>query len=357
MTGAGIPSDSSISLPSPGHLLTTHWDHFENQSSPSGTRGNHIPASPSLHARAYRTRQTAATVTTPGGQSKTSRNFQGNEPLFLMSSSPANSSFRLQPPTALARSVLDTSQTPAGNNSARRAAQAAAVHERRRWREANRLRHRQADTLQELIMFTDPAILHESGELKSVAPELRARLETAGVTVLATDESEEAFPSIRFQRRVQANYNPLKRLWEPLAVERIETEHTRLFLASSADLVAAVEDGSLSSRLKISGLSEDRPVLLVLGMDTWLKQQRARDNRAFAAGVRQRMEGRAEVTVQLPSVDLRDQLDSALLRLQLLDKCHVIHAANAEEAAEWVYAVACDVSFRPYKYVAPNLDT
>lgn len=270
-------------------------------------------------------------------------------PLFFPSSSPP------EPPSKRLRGINTNDKT--SNKEAR----VQALAERQRWREANRTRHRKSDTMRDLIVQWDTSLFApNTGLLHKVHHVIHERLTAEAVTIeprepsLADQLHPDRFGTVRFKRKVRSRYDPVQKWWEPLDEEICISEPTLVMVAAGEQILGAVKDGSLADRIQMN--VPDHPqtqrLLLMIGLDAHLRHLRSQANRAFAAGVRQQIQGQGTASVTIPHDQASDKIERALLQLQLRHRCHVVRAVTVEEAAEWLYAIASDVSFRPYKYVS-----
>ncbi|WFD18670.1 hypothetical protein MCAP1_000877 [Malassezia caprae] len=265
-------------------------------------------------------------------------------PLFFPSSSP-------DPPPKRHRVATSTEKVSA------KEARVRALAERQRWREANRTRHRKSDTMRDLIVQWDTSLfVPTTGLLHKAHDMVRERLTADMVTIeprepsLAEQLHPDRFGTVRFKRKVRSRYDPAQKWWEPLAEEMCISEPTLVMVAGGEQVLDAVEDGSLANRIHATVSDpQTQCLLLMIGLDAHLRHLRNQANRAFAAGVRQQLQSQGTATVTIPCDEASEKVERALLQLQLKHRCHVIRAVTVDEAAEWLYAIASDISFRPYK--------
>lgn len=203
------------------------------------------------------------------------------------------------------------------------------------------------------------------GPLAPVLPQLREKWEADGATVYISTPSLVQAPKqtgvIVFERRVRSEYDPVQKLWTPLDEEQIQRESTRLHIVAPEALQDLVRRGGLAEALlhatppalgpNVHVETPVRHVLMVLGLDAYLKQLRTAQHRAYTEHVRQRVQqGQSSTRLQLPSEeDARADIDQALLRLQMLHACYVVQIPQVHDAVDHLYSIACDVSIRPYK--------
>jgi len=272
--------------------------------------------------------------------------------------------------TRLTRAEREAKRVRSGSRLTQ-AEKARAAQERERWRAANRLRHRRADTMQDITVRIDAAALAEGGVLDGMYDAVRVRMAEDGAAVHVDDASlahslagTQRLVTASFVRRVTAEYDAARKLFEPLAAPRQVAESTLLLLLRADELLAALEDGSLHARIAAATLPDAAPLcaepprepvrrfLLVLGLDALLRQRRNAANRAYTQRVRERVQGGAPSgALQLPSADAHDMVEAALVDLQMRHRHHVVRVANQGDLVEWLHALTCDVSMRPYRCV------
>ncbi|WFD32197.1 hypothetical protein MSPP1_003240 [Malassezia sp. CBS 17886] len=241
---------------------------------------------------------------------------------------------------------------------------------KQRWREANRVRLRKSDTMRDLVIRVDAGLVTgESSALGCVFSELRTRWEADGASVhvaatrLAQQLDRDACcGTICFERRVRSRYDPVQKHWEPLDDERLLREAVLLVVLTAEQLVAALADGSLRTQIAsataaapATGVERadetERRFVFVTGVDAHLHRLRTQRNRDYARDIRMRMEqGLNSQAVRVPTGNqLAGDIEDALMGLQLVERYYVVRPADAAEVIECLYAIACDVSIRPYK--------
>lgn len=330
------PSDTSLSLPSPRHLAG------------AGAAPASVADSPTLSIRQQRERTTHLP--------------ECSSPLFLAD--------RTSPTPAPSPKRPRRARLTAEEREQRQAERVRELAERQRWREANRIRQRRSDTMRDLIIRLDAEAAQ--GPLAPVLPQLREKWESDGATVHISTPSLVQAPNktgvVVFERRVRSEYDPVQKLWTPLDEEQVLREATRLHIAAPEALQDLVRRGCLADELvhavppalgpNVHVETPVRHVLVVLGLDAYLKQLRTAQHRAYTEHVRQRVQhGQSSTRLQLPSEDdARAEIDQALLRLQMLHACYVVQIPQVHDAVDYLYSIACDVSIRPYKLLEARRD-
>lgn len=264
------------------------------------------------------------------------------DPLVFSSSSPAPTP--PPPPKRQARAQRH------GLRAAKQAERVQSAASRQRWREANRVRRRRADTMRDLIVHMDAALMQDGGLLQDVYTQVRERLEDDEATVHVVPRATDCamLGSIAFERKVRSTYDPVQHVWEPLEREQVVREPTTVIVMDAKRLVNADGEADIMAELHTHSDAKDQCIVLVLGLDALLKHVRSEQNRAYAERIRQRMDGHAS-QVHMPHDDTRTRIEQRVLTLQLVHACHVVQIAKRDEAVEWIHALACDVSIRPYK--------
>ena len=246
---------------------------------------------------------------------------------------------------------------------------------KQRWRDANRVRHRKSDTMQDIIVHMDAQLVERDGALHAIAEALKAKLEEGSARIEMHSRplsvllsSDDALGSISFERKVRARYDPVQKLWEPLPEERTVKEPVAVMVVTPEQLVQSISDQSLYPRIQntcrrvatgMEGTEPLRPLLVVIGLDAFFHKQRISQNRAYAQAIRQRMqqsEQRGPPSSQTSLAfsqnedrRLQDEVNRALLNLQLKHRCHIIRIPVSNDAVDWLFSIVCDVSIRPYR--------
>lgn len=348
-------SDSPDSLPSPGQMLRRALGSSPRTPRSSGEREIELQ-SPSLHPLRARRAHLESRPYTPLRRSPRER----SSSLFLSSDdvpelpaqaqAPAQASLPPPPPPPAPRPPPP--QQPAARSAARtqrREEQLAALAKRQSLREANKIRHSKTDALKDMIVVVDSALSADGGILAPVFEQLRSRLEEHGATITTADGPR----AILFERRVRARYNPDEQLWEPLDTEHIIREPTAMVLTSGEEAVQALEEDTLRKHIdeacaRCDHAAPVQALLLIVGLDAYFRKQRASRNRAYAQAVRRRLQGGEPPPTQQPEDTQPERINSALLALQMLHRCHVLRIHGAE-LADYIVSIAGDIAIRPYR--------
>ncbi|KAL8875961.1 MAG: hypothetical protein Q9198_005759 [Flavoplaca austrocitrina] len=180
---------------------------------------------------------------------------------------------------------------------------------------------------------------------------------------------------ISWRRKVDSRFNPQTGAREKLQVKEIVSEKHVMCLMSANEFVqlAASRTNANKSQLdnhvsRIKSAFKDCTLIyLVEGLDAWMRKNRNAKNRAYQAAVLGQPESNALDTSnngthpqpkrRKPRVEVVDEdvIEDSLVRLQVMHRCLVHHAAATVETAEWVAYFTEQISQIPYRY-DPNLD-
>ena len=175
--------------------------------------------------------------------------------------------------------------------------------EQQRWREANRVRRRRADTMRDLIVHMDTGLAE--GLWSDIYVQIRARLQDDEATLRLVPRTAP-MGRLVFERKVRSTYDPIQQLWEPLADEQIVREPTLVFVAAARHILDTTNDEVLAQMDEC-----EQRILLIMGLESLLRQVRTRQNRDYAHSIRQRMQGHAS-DVQMPNDDTRERIERRL---------------------------------------------
>ncbi|WFD07964.1 hypothetical protein MVES1_003333 [Malassezia vespertilionis] len=170
----------------------------------------------------------------------------------------------------------------------------AALAQQQRWRNANRVRQRRLDTMQDLIVKVDADLMEPGGALEHCFAALREKITGDGATVEAVYSDlgshlvqRAQFYTIAFARRIRSVYDPLQKLWAPLDEEQIQQEPTVLCVLKPDELFASISDGTLVPRIEACGKLQR--IVVLVGIDAYLRKERLEQTREYTRIVRQRV--------------------------------------------------------------------
>jgi crossover junction endonuclease EME1 len=214
--------------------------------------------------------------------------------------------------------------------------------------------------------------LHISVEDTAVGELIRTFL-----TNLNVELSSHAGPIsklIKWRRKVKARFNEKLDHWEP-APSSVEDEKHIMCLLSANEFVSMASMSPTSSDgqdldTHVMGIKSTHPdcapIYLIEGLNAWMKKNKNTRNKAYQAAVMNQsnsvddttgnpsMQGRASKRKKKPTPEYidEDMIEDALLRLQVVHKCLVLHTAAIIQTAEWVSTFTQHISTIPYRWVA-----
>ena len=174
---------------------------------------------------------------------------------------------------------------------------------------------------------------------------------------------------IKWRRKVKARYDHEKQYWKPIEPMEIDDEKHVICLMPAQEFVNlastdACETNSLDLdshvlRLK-SKFPGSIPIYLIEGLNTWMRKNKTKRNRAYQSAVLSQMDnpGNAPGNPSNPPSRRKksahgyideDVIEDALLRLQVMNSCLIHHTATTTETAEWVATFTQHISTIPTK--------
>lgn len=188
---------------------------------------------------------------------------------------------------------------------------------------------------------------------------------------------------VKWRRKVRARFNKDEGYWEPIPVERVEPERHAMVLMPAAEFVELAL-GANGSDLEAHVLrmqrhyEGDQLVYMIEGLTPWMRKNRNVRNRQFQSAVRnagadadataaatatataaattapppssQAAPGRRRKDPKPPPVYIdEDQVEDALLQLQVAHGVIIHHTGAPIETAQWVATFTQHISTIPYR--------
>ena len=186
------------------------------------------------------------------------------------------------------------------------------------------------------------------------------------LTILGVEVTTKPTPVpnvIRWRRKSKSRFNDELGHWEPIP-ETIMSEKHIMCLVSAKELVSLAASkatgqddvGGHVRKLK-SAFPGCIPIYLIEGLDTLLRKAKNSKNRSYQAAVQRQMNNAGESSTaskskqKQPEEDIVDenQVEDALLDLQVVEGCLVHQTAASIETAEWIQSFTAHISTIPYK--------
>lgn len=165
---------------------------------------------------------------------------------------------------------------------------------------------------------------------------------------------------VKWRRKVKAEYNEEKAMFLPLSEMQVRDEnHVLVYLTAKEFLDIATgparRDGSGLTEhvLRLQRFSplqakDVKLLYLIEGLDILVRKNKSNRNKQYQNRVRAQL-GSGEGRVADADIIDEDEIEDALLRLQIVHGCLIHHTQNAVETAEWIYKFTGDISMIPYK--------
>lgn len=215
------------------------------------------------------------------------------------------------------------------------------------------------DALREIELHLAYDLSLPSSPIAGAMPEVKMRLEgnQSSLHYMAEEETV-AGGTVRFLRRVKAEWDPVAKRFNPLDAERLEWEPTLVVVTSVdriVDRLAQNEDMFLEwlsdIRLAVANAPDEQVFLLVRGLAKYhsktvsIVNRTYRDNVSAALHDGDARPARADTSRRVT----KDMVETQLLRAQIEEHVFVVLVDETEEIEDWLYNLAADVAFRPYK--------
>jgi len=215
-------------------------------------------------------------------------------------------------------------------------------------RQANRTKIAKQEMIREMIVEMESSLLDSPiGRLiKSILIEKQ-------VTIQSLDCPTPNI--ITWSRRVTTRYDPIIEAYTPI-LEKIEQESHVLVYQPMQSFAKMVSDATLHTFC--NGLQRSfankKLLLLIEGMDDYMKKSTKKRNREFAAAVRNAIGTDENTPSRRRKRSVDERIDEALVQeeliwLQLVARCLIIHTKNEKETAEMVGILTTDIATIPYK--------
>ncbi|KJZ71918.1 hypothetical protein HIM_08674 [Hirsutella minnesotensis 3608] len=206
--------------------------------------------------------------------------------------------------------------------------------------EANKLRTDKKVSTPEMIVDL-PATL---------SPDHKTQVETM-LAELGVEHSTCHSPHdcIRWRRKVTSRFDDALGRWEPIP-PRIHDETHVLVIMTADRFIHLMQSQDLDAHARrvLDAFPGHRVILLLQGMTPWMRKNRNVRNRQFASGVRAEQapaRSRARAAEYVPEEDVED----ALLRLQVKHDTFIHHTVTPVETARWVVTFTQHISTIPYR--------
>jgi len=181
---------------------------------------------------------------------------------------------------------------------------------------------------------------------------------------------------VKWRRRVKADFDEDLGLFVPLEDEQIRDENhiliyltaeefTNIALPVSADrLPAHVQRAKSAFPAPATAKKPTRLIYLIEGLQALIRKHKNSQNRAFQNRVLSHLPGAPNTLGASSALNADDgtsisenDVEDALLDLQITHNCLIHHTSSPVETAEWITIFTGDISTIPYKYPPPPTTT
>ncbi|TQS36771.1 hypothetical protein Golomagni_02795 [Golovinomyces magnicellulatus] len=182
--------------------------------------------------------------------------------------------------------------------------------------------------------------------------------------------SERSRNLIKWRRKVQAEWNPIKDQWMPVTEHIRDENHVMCVLKFQelAELIRGMEGHDLDAYMLqlATEVKNKKMIFLIEGMNHWLGKNKAMRNKDFINSVRNKLKDPAisqkatrnqrKNPEQAEYID-KKVIDNALLRLHVIYEVLVHHTSNPLETAEWIMRFTQHISSIPYRNQFDTINT
>jgi peroxiredoxin family protein len=189
-----------------------------------------------------------------------------------------------------------------------------------------------------------PVSLTRSPTFQPIYDRVKTDLEEAKIKAVMTYGDADTLPIIKWQRECMSSWDPVDRKFKmhPNNEVRIEAEPSILLYIQAKELttIERLLEKVTAARRSSSGANV-QVFVLVDGLKQFKKRDKQDDNQAFRA----RLDGRPEPAKRNTGPSAED-IEMALMRLQLIEKCHVLQPKDSNEVVRWLTELTKDMGAR-----------
>jgi crossover junction endonuclease EME1 len=215
------------------------------------------------------------------------------------------------------------------------------------------------DALREIELHLAYDLSLPSSPIAGAMPEIKIRLEDNRSSLHYLSEEETvAEGTVQFMRRVKAVWDVAAKRFTPLEAERLEWEPTLVVVTSVDGIVDRLAQSEelfmewlADIRLAVAHRPDEQVFLLVRGLAKYHSKTVSIVNRTYRDNVSAALHD-TDARRARPEVGRRvtkDMVETQLLRAQIEQHVFVVLVDETEEIEDWLYNLAADVAFRPYK--------
>lgn len=166
---------------------------------------------------------------------------------------------------------------------------------------------------------------------------------------------------VQFRRKIVAEFDEEKDHWVPLPMPKIDVEDQLIVILKGQEFLQ-LSSSTDTLRQHVDSVRQVLPTANVLylieGLSAIMRKSQSQRNRAYQAAVRSAgivsenpqgvTQSRSRSKAPVADID-EDAVDEALLDLQVLHGCFIVHSTSPADTAEQLSILTSDLSTVPYK--------
>ncbi|OCF45159.1 hypothetical protein I317_00961 [Kwoniella heveanensis CBS 569] len=257
-----------------------------------------------------------------------------------------------------------------------KAAKEAEKSYQRKLAEVNRLRTSKNDTVREIHLYLSADLAHPTSPIAGALPEIKTRITDNHSELHFLPEDQSPINGvIRFKRHLKARWDSTKKQFIPLDQEKWIWEPSILMIINAEEIVDRIANASDSTSDDESSLSTfiadvrltlglkvtDQMMVMIKGLNKYYSKTKSLANKEFTAAARAGLTGARSgngrtgpgATVMSSRPD-KETIEMELVKLQVEERCFLVHVEKTEDIEDWVYNIAADVALRPYKLISKS---
>ncbi|KAK6905307.1 hypothetical protein I203_106130 [Kwoniella mangroviensis CBS 8507] len=258
-----------------------------------------------------------------------------------------------------------------------KAAKEAEKSYQRKLAEVNRLRVSKNDTVREIYLYLSSDLSKPTSPIAGALPEITKRITDNYSEIKFLDEEESTINGlIKFKRHLKARWDTEKKqfipldqpvwIWEGIYVLVINAEEIVDKIASafeSPDEEERLDELKLwvsDIKLTLSLTINDQLIIMIKGLQKYYSKMKSLANKEFTAAARAGLNGTTSANRNQGGRNSgrigpdKEIIEMALVRLQVKQRCFLVHVEKTEDIEDWLYNIAADVAIRPYKLISKS---
>ncbi|WVQ80257.1 hypothetical protein IAT38_002362 [Cryptococcus sp. DSM 104549] len=231
--------------------------------------------------------------------------------------------------------------------------------------DVNKLHVSKNDALREIKLYLSNDLEHPASPIAGALPEIKGRITDNLSSLSYLSSADSPIPgTIRFKRHIKAQWDPKDKLFRPLENPRWAWEPTVLVIITAEELVDKIAYGqdelsvwASDVRLALGLNVKDQMVVMIKGLQKYYSKLVSLERKEYMAAARAGLEGTAhagrgaEASRSRPS---KEVIEAEMVRLQVADKCFLVHVDSTEDIEDWIFNISADIAIRPHKLLSKS---